>query len=331
MPVQWQIIRLAVGYPFIIVRDPELGFTMPPNQREVISTRDSTFVSETDSKGYPNRDPWPANPSVVFLGDSFITGGGVGLDANFVAHLQRTFPHRSWLNLGLAGAGPERQARIYNRYATHWRPELVVSCVVASFDFENDAHYVSWLRDGQGSDYNEYRLVLARADRNRGLLQRFLDNSLVLDRTLEPILQKTGYSLPIEKRYRFPDGSQTLFERHALAFATGVVTADDPRLSTMFDSLMRLQALVEQRGARFLVVLIPTKEELFAVEPAKTEHNLASRLKARLAGSLPVLDLYSAVRTGGSEKSPYFVWDAHLNAHGNRIVAEEFAAWFTQR
>lgn len=331
MPVQWQIIRLAVGYPFIVVPDPELGFTMPPNQREVIRTRDSTFVSETDAKGYPNRNPWPDNPSVVFLGDSFITGGGVGLDANFVAHLQRMFPDRSWLNLGLAGAGPERQARIYSRFGSQWRPDLVVSCIVASFDFENDAHFVSWLRDGHGSDYNAYRLVLARADRNRGLLQRFLDNSLVLDRTIEPILRKIGRSPPVEKRYRFPDGSETLFERHALAFATAAVSDDDPRLSTMLESLMRLRTLVEQSGARFLVMLIPTKEELFALEPERTEQNLASRLKERLAGSAAVLDLSSAVRRGGTAQSPYFTWDAHLNAYGNRIVAEEFAAWFTQR
>ena len=332
MPVQWQIIRFAVDYPFTVVPDAELGFSMPPNQREEIRTPDYTFLFETDAKGYPNREPWPSDPSVVFLGDSLIVGQGVGWEGSFVGQLDRMLPDQSVLNLGLPGAGPERQARIYSRFGGEWHPDVVVSCLFLASDFENDGHFLSWLRDGRNSDYNTFRLRLARAERDRGLFQRFLDNSLVLDRVIQPIARRIAGKEDLEDRHRFADGTEILFERHALEFAAATTATEDPRLDTFMGAIERLRALVEQSGARLLVMLIPSKEELFAVPASSTRLNLASRLRQRLAAtSLPVLDLYPALRQRGATQSPYFPLDAHLNAHGNRIVAEEFAAWFEQR
>jgi hypothetical protein len=331
MPVQWQIMSFFVNYPFTVAADDELGFSMPPNQHEVIRTHDYTFLAETDSNGYPNRDPWPTNPALVFLGDSLIIGVGVGLDGSFRGLLARMRPDQSVLNLGLAGAGPERQSRIYRRFSARWRPSLVVACLFLASDFENDFQFRSWLRDGRGQDYNAFRLMLARTARDKGLLQRVLDNSWLLDSLPQVVFHPFQHEGRVENRYRFPDGTEILFERHALEFAATPAAPDDPRLQPFLQSIIKLRDLAESGDAKFLVMLIPSKEELFGVPPSAAQENLAARTKQRLATmQLAVLDLYPALEQRGARQAPFYSQDIHLNALGNRIVAEELAGWLNR-
>lgn len=332
MPAQWQVVQFAVDYPFSPLRDAELGFSMPPNKREVVRTADFTFLFETDSNGYPNRDPWPSDPTVVFLGDSLITGQGVGRDGSFTGLLAGMLPDQSLLNLGLAGAGPERQARIYRRFGAAWHPDVVVSCLFLASDFDNDVHFLSWLREGQGTDYDTYRLGMARAAHRRGVFRRVLDNSLVLDRAVRVMLPWIRGGDSLERSFRFADGTEILFERHALEFATVATSPTDPRLDAFADSLERLRGLVEQNGARLVLMLIPSKEEVFGATASRTRLNLASQMKDRLAARrFAVLDLYPAFRRQGAAQPSYYPRDLHLNEYGNRIVAEEFAAWFSRQ
>lgn len=329
MPPQWQIEDLAIHYPFTVQPDPELGFIMPANQREVIRTRDYTFVAETDARGFPNRDPWADNPSLVFLGDSLIVGAGVGLDASVTGLLTRRLPDQSIVNLGLAGAGPERQARIYKRFAHSWRPVLVVSCLFLASDVENDTHFVRWMRDGQGSDYNQFRLRLAGAARDKGLLQRFLDHSWLLYSTEQVVRQWVAQGEDVPPRFRFEDGTEILFERHALEFARTPVESDDSRLAPFVAAVERLRELAARSGSQFLAVLIPSKEELYAVSAAVARQNLAGRIKQRLsAANTATLDLYPVFERAGAARAPYYSRDMHLNELGNHLVAEEFARWF---
>jgi hypothetical protein len=93
-----------------------------------------------------------------------------------------------------------------------------------------------------------------------------------------------------------------------------------------------LRKTVEATGASFLVMLIPSKEELFATTPSQTRENLAARIKERLSAmDVEVLDLYSVLAGGGAARqAPFFTRDIHLTAHGNRLVADEFNAWFAR-
>ncbi len=331
MPVQWQIEYFFIHYPFVVVPDAELGFSMPPNQREMIRTDDYSFLAETDSRGYPNRDPWPDNPSVVFLGDSFLVGAGVGLDGIFTGLVARSLSKHSVLNLGLAAAGPARQRRIYQRFGGDWRPALVVGCLFLASDVENDEQFLAWLGEGGGADYNRFRLSLARDARYKGILQRFLDKSWLLYRAQQVALRIVQGQDYAEPRRRFADGTEILFERHALEFATKGTAPDDPRLATFMASVSELRDTVEASGAAFVVMLIPSKEELFGATPAQARENLAARIKERLSSkNVAVLDLYGALAAGGARQAPYFRKDIHLNAHGNHIVAAEFSAWFAR-
>ena len=233
MPEQWQIEDLAIHYPFIVVPDADLGFSIPSRQRQTIRTRDYTFLEETDSRGFPNRDPWPSDPTLVLLGDSLLLGIGVGLDEGFAGRLARRRPDQRVLNLGLAGAGPERQLRVYNRHSRGWRPSLVISTVFLASDVENDQHFLAWLQSGRRMPYNEFRLRLAGAARDRGLTQRVLNHSWLLTCAWPPAPsdshgQRACRALPFR---RWP---HVLFERYALelpAVTSRLTTRGSPPFS----------------------------------------------------------------------------------------------------
>jgi SGNH hydrolase-like domain, acetyltransferase AlgX len=327
MPEQWQIEDLAIHYPFTVVPDADLGFSVPVRQRQIIRTRDYTFLEESDSHGFPNRDPWPPDPTLVLLGDSLLLGIGVGLDESFAGLLARRRPDQRVLNLGLAGAGPERQARVYKRYSRGWRPSLVVSTVFLASDVENDQHFLAWLQSGRRTPYNEFRLQLAGAVRDHGLAQRVLDHSWLLTSVRRGLLRLARTPSVPATRFRFDDGVEVLFERQALEFAGRDVSADDPRIDTFLTSVMQLRETVEMTGAQFLVMLMPSKEELYASRGSPVADNLADRIAGRLVSAgMPVLDLYPVFRDIGVAHATFFERDMHLTAYGNRIVADALAA-----
>jgi hypothetical protein len=335
MPEQWQVEQFTIQFcckPYPTQPDGLLGFRMLSNQRKLIRTPDYTFLFETDSEGFPNRDPWPKDPKVVFLGDSMILGTGVGLDASFPALFAGRPPQQPMVNLGLAAAGPERQARAYARYGATWHPEIVVSCLFLTSDFDNDFHFLSWIQDDQPRDYDTYRIRLARARNRKGRFQRLLDSSVVLHRAFDPILGLIEGPRHPKGHVRLEDGSDLLLDRRAFQFAATAAAPDDPRVRLLSGSVARLRASVEQSGAELVVMLIPSKEELFGIDAAQATANLSSRFKQRLAAmSLPLIDLYPRLQKEGAKQAVYFPHDIHLNALGNKIVAEELTAWFRRR
>jgi hypothetical protein len=65
-----------------IVPDAEIGFLGAPRQRQRYRIDATTYVKETDGKGFSNREPWPERVHIVFLGDSLVEGSGVNIDEN---------------------------------------------------------------------------------------------------------------------------------------------------------------------------------------------------------------------------------------------------------
>jgi lysophospholipase L1-like esterase len=314
-----------------LVPDAEIGFLMAPNQEEEVRTPDFTFVRVTDSKGFPNKDPWPAQADIVILGDSLVVGEGVGVAGGFSQLIAKMLPNKKLINLGIPAAGPERQYPIYRRFGVGLRPRLVVSCLYLASDFDNDIGFRSWLRLGQNSDYNNYRLRFREAQDKRPAfdLARLFERSWLLGMARDLVMRSIPGGNHFPDHYLFPDGTEVLLDKPTIEFAAEAVAAQDERIGAMVKSVETLRDLVARNAGNLLVMLIPSKEELFGVQASVRNLNIVSRTRQRLEDAkLPVLDLYPAMLKGGGSRSPYFSRDIHLNEYGNRIVAEQFAAWF---
>jgi lysophospholipase L1-like esterase len=99
-----------------------------------------------------------------------------------------------------------------------------------------------------------------------------------------------------------------------------------------FDPLTRLRAEVETDGGGLLVVLIPSKEELYGAAAYPPVLRAVREVRAGLDSlGLPTIDLYQAMRTGAGDGAPFFSRDIHFTPLGNRLVAEALADSITAR
>jgi hypothetical protein len=324
MPPRWQRMQSAIRAhdQFNAIPDEEIGFLRPPGPG-------------TDGRGFPNNDPWPEHASIVFLGDSMLTTG-VELPWKFPSLVGQLLPDQPVVNLGLDGAGVERQIPLFQRFGVPLRPRIVVSCLYLSSDFDNDARFRAWRRDGRGTFF-EYRMPgqseyaspfeLMR----RGQWGRLLDKSWIYAGAREQATRWFGDPDALEERYRFPDGIETYLSPDSVAFSNVQTDPDDPRIDALMQSLDRLRALVSSQNATLVVALIPSFEELFRSRPESDAGNVMAHTRDRLeAGSFQVLDLYPPLRAGGQLQTPYLIKNSHLNAYGNHIVAHAMVAWFQQ-
>jgi len=332
MPVHKQIMENAVHSPFNrVVADPDVGFLEPPGLHRALQTSDYAVIHETDRNGFPNADPWPDPVSLVFLGDSFVVGYGVKLTASFPLLISERL-HLSEVNLGVAASGPERQLAVYRKFGMNLHPRHVFTWLYLTSDFDNDRHFVSWMNAGRPGNYDDYRLALARATNSRPpSLVSYAEKSWVYGLCRNFVARLVPGPRGLPERYRFPDGSELLFGRSEIEFAMGKAEPNDAAIDQLMASLEKMRNVVVSSGSTLSVVLVPSKEELFAVPPAATVVNRVSRARERLEkAGFAVLDLYPAIRRAGQTHSPYFRIEGHFNEYGHRVVAENFVSWFRQ-
>jgi len=313
--------------------DPELGALLAPSLRDAIETLDFTYTLQTDHAGFTNPEPWPSRVDVAVLGDSLLTGPGVGMERQFTTLLQLRLDGRSVLNLGLPGGGTEHEYLAYRRYVAPLQPELVVAIVGVAWDIDNTLHFERWRTEGADTDFTQYRMTYGETHQSRW--------QLVKNQLARSHLVRAGYGTirslhngtPLLEQVTFANGD-TIFlsiggQRR---LAQGL---DRPGAASLREILFRplegLRTEVEAYGGRFVVALLPSKEELYGAEVFPAVLRPVQEVRAELeARQLPVLDLYPAFRELGQERPPFYRADIHLNQLGNQIVADAIAGWIQE-
>ncbi len=333
LPSQWQIRMHERTRQHRTVPNAEIGFLLQPHQKQQTRNRDYDYLKETDSHGFPNREPWPKQADIVFLGDSLLTGEGVGIDYQFTTLIDRQLPKLEVINFGVPGAGPERQYRVYRQFDIGRRPHVVVACWYLVSDLDNDTHFNAWLKDDGGMTFNRFRLTYARRTAPRPpRLMRLLHRSVLYGYGRAWLQRTYGEPPPWQVRHRLANGTEMILDERKLPFVTAEVAADDPRLLRAMASLERLQTLAARRQASVVVMLIPSKEELHYDDGGVAESEastMLTRVRQYLRSArVPTLDLYEILDRSSRVQAPFFPRDSHLNHYGNRIVAEHFVAWW---
>jgi SGNH hydrolase-like domain, acetyltransferase AlgX len=309
---------------------PQLGALMAPALDDAIETFDFTYMLRTDHAGFPNAEPWPDQVDVAVLGDSLIVGPGVGMEGQFTTLLQQRLNGRTVLNFGLPGAGTEHAYLTYRTYVEPLQPELVIAVVGVAWDIDNTLHFDRWQTELPDTDFTEYRFSFGETHQTRwDLMKRRIASSRLLRAgygSIKTLLNGT----PLLEQITFANG-ETMFlsARAQQRLAKGLDRPGAPSLrEDFFGPLDQLRTAVEGAGARLVVALLPSKEELYAAEAYPAVLRPVEDVKAELeARQLPVLDLYPAFRELGRDKPPFYRIDIHLNELGNQIVADAIADW----
>jgi hypothetical protein len=301
------------------VPDPELGLRSAPGLHQMVYTPEFEYLLESDAQGFPNRVR-PARADVVVLGGTAVTGEGVGSDGQFSGLLGQAFPELGVLNLGLPSAGPEQQYRTWREHAQALAPRVVISVVCVASDAEDAQHFADWLAEGGRRDYAAFRAERSTAG---GGLAHVLRQSYLL-RSAVHGFERVARSAQFTEQVELASGESLLLSlprqrRLAQALPPALVDA-------LAAPLERLAGEARAAGAVFVVVLLPSKEELHGAAREPALLGSVDTLRGRL-GALPVLDLYTPLAEEAPKAALFFGADPHLNALGNRLVAGALGAW----
>jgi SGNH hydrolase-like domain, acetyltransferase AlgX len=322
--------------------DPELGALLEPSRRDVIETLDYTYTFQTDHAGFPNPEPWPSRVDVAVLGNSLLDGRGVGMGGQFTTLLEQRLGDRTVENFALPGAGSGHEYRIYRRYALPLEPKLVVVVLWPVWDIDNSLEFDHWLRENRPDpDYTHYRFEFSETHpsgppvipsmmaRVAGFVRDQLAKSYLLRASYRRVRALFGRQ-NMRELVSFPNGDEIfLSTRDQKRLAEGIDRPGTPDIREIFfKPLEQLRTEVEAHGARFLVVLVPSKEEIYGAEAFPDILRLIGEVRSGLESrQLPVLDLYPVFRDLGQEQPPFYRADMHLNPFGNQIVADAIAKW----
>lgn len=284
---------------------------------------------------------------VLFLGDSVTYGTGVEETETFAmraGELLRARLSRP-VTAGIAacpGLGSTDHASLLQRVATHFAPDLIVSCVFV----ENDLYDNLSLERAVVAGYPLFhgpQVRLARSSwRARAMLR--WKTAWLVEQTLRDwlpalALDASALAPTPQEQARWdgvaPDQSVLFLEQ------TGVVPALDRLCGFVRDGLVDLQRTAA--GTPVCVVLVPSFvqyvpgvfEHLAKARVGEGEHrpgSIQGRLRAVCSEvTVPVFDLLPGLAAHAEPAGLLIPNDYHFNIAGNRMVAELIAPWLEER
>jgi hypothetical protein len=264
---------------------------------------------------------------IVVLGDSFAMGGGVSLQENWVELLEQE-TGADVVNMGVGGYGTVQERIILERFGRELEPGLVILAFFSGNDL------------GDSGIYED--LATRRVDvRAKQFLGRYFY-------TYELIRYQLGRPVGREHVPEFDEasGDALSYQGDGLSLVFHLPHLDSMRsedlphwivegIERTADELTRVQAICAEMEAELLVVVFPSKEQVYweivegllerpeEYDPA-LPNSLVNDWCAR--DGLRVLDLTPAFRERSSQQL-YFARDTHWNEAGNRLACDTIHAY----
>lgn len=305
--------------------DPELGFKYAPNLTDFLVPFDddtgqkSSYPVSTVSLGYVDSgfrdDGLDGEAYAVVVGDSFASCAGVAMESCWVESLEQ-LTGRDFANLGVISYGAQQNQRMLTKYGLPLKPKLVVWVF-----FANDP-------------YDTWRFAqFGKAEAKEG---RFWENPILRG------LMKYSSTFKVlaffwYNRYFYYNlinrTNETALDESNWIWWQTITSPTDPNaieglhLTQQLVLDARQQTLAEFPQAEFVVVIIPTREQVYLTDTAlQTQLDALNQnvIDFAQAHNISVIDLSPAMKDAAKKNRSllYFQHDMHLNPIGNRIVAE---------
>lgn len=307
-----------------MIADPYLGFRFPPNRTLVQKTRDFTMTIHTDEHGLRNKSPWPSRAPIVVLGDSLAFGYGVAEEQGWTRLLEARVQPDRIVNLSLPGFAPQQYFRHFEKLGASLQPELVIMCIFPGNDVLDARRFEVWRAAGSPGNFAAWGFdEMSDLGRASAPLKApsFLESS-----RLAMMLTRARYRLRGQlqpETLAFPQGRVQLvpsvYEKRMSTFNAG-----DFGFRALVESVHSTRTLADRIGARLLVVLFPTKEEVYLPgRGAEYPHMVEIVHRALDELGVDTLDLTDELRQHANDARPvFFEVDGHPNELGNAVVAD---------
>jgi len=312
--------------------DPDLGWTKRPNftaERETSEFDVEYTINELGLRDDPMTSPKkPAGTyRVLVLGDSFVLGYTVERENLFVDQLEGLWQSEGRnvdvINAGTEGYSTDQEVAWFLKHGAAFEPDLVLL-----LPYENDLYWNSQDRY-QATPKPRFTPDGQLEDRE---LENTMDQGWQERWALTKWLAKRGDAG--DHFWEHPSG-HPIYKEYAPLLVDEPPFMADVRARTK-GALMALQRECQDVGADLVVVPIPSKEaydedacerkqRFFGPIPADAwDPEKPVEIYLGLAGELgiPTLDPRPAIAARSQDEALYYDEDPHLNAAGNRVLAE---------
>ena len=318
------------------IADPYLGHRPVPGGVSTIWTRDFKHDYVADSRGFRNAEPWPQTVDIAVIGDSLVFGYGVDdREHAWPQMLEQLLPGREVLNLGLVGAGPQQYARIFERIAAPVRPKLVIVGFYAHNDFWDADLFEQWtIQGGQGNYmvWRDFERTVAPVSevslitRLRNLL-RMHSHLYAFSSVVGSMVRSRASGEPI--LLPWSDGSRLVLMPRTADTLTLHAVAGDAVFAKAMSAVADLRDSVAATDAELLIVLQPSKEEIYMSFAGQPAPDYSADLRPALDElGIQHLDLAPAFRERAAKgERLFFPTDGHPTDAGYRLTAETVAAF----
>jgi hypothetical protein len=301
------------------IGDPYLGFLYPPHRTSKVESRDLTFSYSTDEHGFRNPSRWPSRADAVVVGDSMVFGFGVADDSVWTRLLANRFPDYRFINLGLPGAGPQQSTRAYEKFGIPLDPDLLIFGLFPGNDLDDAMAFEQWSAAGSPGNFEHWRFFRGTVPKGiEGLIRRSYVHALVKETTRDlhdPLFRRT---------MTLSGGGRLLLSPGPLFRNAEGAKPGHREFDLVIGAVERAKELSHAHSTELLVVLFPTKEEVYLPLLGEPTPHLVEPLAAELdRRAIPYVDLTPPFRERARlGESLFFEIDGHPNEAGNRLTAE---------
>jgi hypothetical protein len=302
------------------VRHPDIGLLPPAHFQGQNQRRDFRFTYHTDGFGFRNPWPWPTSAEMVAVGDSLTFGYGVDDEQTWTALLAKQLPHSRIVNLGLVGTGPQQYLRVYESFGINLRPRVLLFGLFPGNDLI-DAKKFNMRLEAGGEDNAHISL---RFNDGWGM-RKFLGQKSYLYIFLREIWWNYHSLHSVQRKtLEFSDGSRLQFAPGILERATIGARLDHPDFQRVLRSVERAQGIAQQNGSHFLVLLFPSKEEVYLPIMGQPSPDPIGTFRIAFEQrKISYLDLTPAFQQNAMIGARlFFEVDGHPNAAGYALIAD---------
>jgi lysophospholipase L1-like esterase len=315
-----------------------IGFLYPPYARRTVERGEVRFTYTTDEHGFRNPSSWPNEAEIVAVGDSMTFGYGVDDEQAWPRLLQKR-TGKSVVNLGLIGGAPQQYLRIYETFGVALRPKILILGLLPANDVADAQTFEDWLKAGAQGNYDVWRFFRGKPARKSYpssceicLLYKARD-SLERSSYLYTLWNEARKSFNSSQGYdgttmKFPNGARMIFTPAMLDRSTAGARPDQPIFHRVINTIEQTHKLAQAHGTDLLIVLIPSKEEIYLPTVGKpTPQPIEPFLPEFEKLQIPYLDLRPHLQQLARQNEVlYFEVDGHPNAQGYAAIADAVLA-----
>jgi len=312
----WQEMMLGdpqLGYKL----RPDLDIDFPSEGREIPIRTKSFGLGDIGFRDIGTKPPFGG----IAIGDSFTLCDDVAAEDCWVKHLADD-SGVSFATLGVNGYSNIAAARVLDIYGRKLEPKLVLVGVFPN-DFKDNVHFDGWLKSG--SD-NYWTWMGSR--RGRTSAGNWLAEYSMVYRLLDGARRSRSRDI---YNYR-DDHFDYVFRLDRWWTQTMEDIEKHPGLALMRESLLDMQRVSTEVGARFVILLFPTKEQVhweqvkqFVPEGSGAQPDLPTETIRAFAEKqgIPYCDLTPALRAeSATGRQLYLRVSGHWNEDGNAFGAK---------